>query len=574
MSALAEPVPPALPEPQLVTIPAGSFLMGSDRGQDNERPVHRVFLDAFRLAAHQVTNDDFACFLRATAQLPPPFWRDPNFSHPRQPVVGVSWHEAVSYCRWLAASTGRPYRLPTEAEWGRAARIPPQLCRPLAHRARTRRPIPAQRLRTFRYLRQRPRVVQRLVCPGLLRPLSRRQPARPRNRHPPGFPRGLLAPPHQDLPLRRPLQHPTPLPIRRLRVPHGLRLHTLSITSVPALATAADCLVTFVVPARERAQEEPALPNDHPHPCWRLTTGTATISACPWSTSATSPRFTLSANPPSEARRAPKSAPSTMSPSPSTPAKSSAWLANRGPARALSAASFSASSIPLPAVSISMVTTCLPPAAPNCAACAATCRSSFRIPSLHSIHASAWKTSSPSPSSFTNPSPPVPAASASPNFSAPSAWTSPPPAASPTNSAAASASALASPAPSRSVPNSSSPMNPSPPSTSASAPRSSTFSSNCSATSASPTSSFHIPCPSCAISPPASPSCNAVASWKPEPPSKSPAPRNTPTPSPCSMPPPKSRSEDPSRTILSTVFPTPPHGAAIPLPRPSHFLLA
>ncbi len=122
MSALAEPVPPALPEPQLVTIPAGSFLMGSDRGQDNERPVHRVFLDAFRLAAHQVTNDDYACFLHATAQLPPPFWRDPNFSHPRQPGVGVSWHEAVSYCRWLAASTGRPYRLPTEAEWERAAR--------------------------------------------------------------------------------------------------------------------------------------------------------------------------------------------------------------------------------------------------------------------------------------------------------------------------------------------------------------------------------------------------------------------------------------------------------------------
>jgi formylglycine-generating enzyme required for sulfatase activity len=125
MSALPNPaVTPATATigPKLVTIPAGWFLMGSDAGQDNERPIHRVWIDSFQLAAHQATNADYAQFLRHTGKLPPPFWRDPCFSHPQQPVVGVSWHEAAHYCDWLRAPTGRPYRLPTEAEWEFAAR--------------------------------------------------------------------------------------------------------------------------------------------------------------------------------------------------------------------------------------------------------------------------------------------------------------------------------------------------------------------------------------------------------------------------------------------------------------------
>jgi sulfatase modifying factor 1 len=108
--------------PALVPIPAGFFLMGCDSGQDNEKPVHRVWVDAFQLAGAQVTNAEYSLFLRDTASLPPPFWTDPNFNHPDQPVVGVSWYEAVRYCEWLAARTGRRFRLPSEAEWERAAR--------------------------------------------------------------------------------------------------------------------------------------------------------------------------------------------------------------------------------------------------------------------------------------------------------------------------------------------------------------------------------------------------------------------------------------------------------------------
>lgn len=108
--------------PPLIPIPAGWFLMGSDTGQDNEQPVHRVCIDAFLLAACQVTNAEYGDFLRHTRSLPPIFWNDPNLNHPEQPAVGVSWFEAVRYCDWLSARSSRHFRLPTEAEWERAAR--------------------------------------------------------------------------------------------------------------------------------------------------------------------------------------------------------------------------------------------------------------------------------------------------------------------------------------------------------------------------------------------------------------------------------------------------------------------
>jgi len=106
----------------MVPVPEGWFLMGSETGQENERPVHRVWVDAFELAACQVTNADYALFLAATGRCKPLHWDDPLFSHPEQPVVAPSWFDAVAYCGWLSEVTGHLYRLPTEAEWERAAR--------------------------------------------------------------------------------------------------------------------------------------------------------------------------------------------------------------------------------------------------------------------------------------------------------------------------------------------------------------------------------------------------------------------------------------------------------------------
>ncbi len=108
--------------PRLVAIPASWFEMGSAAGRDDERPVHRVWLDAFELGECQVTRAEYSRFLAATRQTAPPFWDDANFHDPHQPAVGPSWFDAVAYCEWLSEKTGGRYRLPTEAEWERAAR--------------------------------------------------------------------------------------------------------------------------------------------------------------------------------------------------------------------------------------------------------------------------------------------------------------------------------------------------------------------------------------------------------------------------------------------------------------------
>ncbi len=108
----------------MVTIPAGWFLMGSPegQGQDEERPAHRVWVDAFDMARCQVTNREYARFLEPTGRTPPPFWNQREFSAPDQPVAGPSWFDAMAYCEWLSGESGEPFRLPTEAEWERAAR--------------------------------------------------------------------------------------------------------------------------------------------------------------------------------------------------------------------------------------------------------------------------------------------------------------------------------------------------------------------------------------------------------------------------------------------------------------------
>jgi sulfatase modifying factor 1 len=109
-------------QPELIVIPAGDFLMGCDTGAKNEQPVHRVFVEEFAIGRVAITNRLYQFFIADTGHQAPPGWINPRFNDPDQPVTSVSWFDAVAYCGWLSEKTGSLYRLPTEAEWERAAR--------------------------------------------------------------------------------------------------------------------------------------------------------------------------------------------------------------------------------------------------------------------------------------------------------------------------------------------------------------------------------------------------------------------------------------------------------------------
>ena len=111
---------PSLPqqlERSMVLVPAGEFIMGSWTGDADERPVRRVYLDAFFMDKDQLTVGQYAKFLESTAHEAPSDWNIMSRAmHKNRPVVNVDWADAAAYCKWAGK------RQPTEAEWEKAAR--------------------------------------------------------------------------------------------------------------------------------------------------------------------------------------------------------------------------------------------------------------------------------------------------------------------------------------------------------------------------------------------------------------------------------------------------------------------
>jgi formylglycine-generating enzyme required for sulfatase activity len=130
--------PRLLFEPQLVKILAGKFLMGSTKAQAEqaikdgadkkwvewEQPQHEVELSEYSIGKYPVTNREYQAFIGETKYKSPQGWDGENYPAEKSdhPVVNLSWNDAQEYCKWLGQKTGKNYRLPSEAEWEKAAR--------------------------------------------------------------------------------------------------------------------------------------------------------------------------------------------------------------------------------------------------------------------------------------------------------------------------------------------------------------------------------------------------------------------------------------------------------------------
>jgi formylglycine-generating enzyme required for sulfatase activity len=103
---------------EFLYVPPGEFQMGSPDEDEDARPVHPVRLTGFRMSRCEVTHAQYARFMKEAGHPAPAHWTNKRFSGDGHPVVGVTWEDAVEYCRWAGG------RLPTEAEWEYAARGP------------------------------------------------------------------------------------------------------------------------------------------------------------------------------------------------------------------------------------------------------------------------------------------------------------------------------------------------------------------------------------------------------------------------------------------------------------------
>jgi len=111
---------------QFRLIPGGEYVLGRPPGDpviyDGELPPYTVVLKPFYITVTEITNEQYGRYLAATGRRPPLYWQDRNLNGPKQPVVGVTWQEAVAFTEWLTRVTGVVHRLPTEAQWEAAAR--------------------------------------------------------------------------------------------------------------------------------------------------------------------------------------------------------------------------------------------------------------------------------------------------------------------------------------------------------------------------------------------------------------------------------------------------------------------
>jgi formylglycine-generating enzyme required for sulfatase activity len=112
-----------------VLIPEGEFIIGSDpstdrESQTDERPSHTLHVSNFYLMRYPVTNAQYLEFTQETGHRTPLFWKDGAFPNEKSnhPVVGISFNDAVAFCRWASDKTGLAIRLPTEPEWEKASR--------------------------------------------------------------------------------------------------------------------------------------------------------------------------------------------------------------------------------------------------------------------------------------------------------------------------------------------------------------------------------------------------------------------------------------------------------------------
>ncbi len=116
---------------EFILIPAGPMIMGSDVNRDHsaqtdEYPSHELEVTEFYIARYPVTNAQYQKFVEESGQRAPLFWKDNQVPAGKEdhPVVGVSLNDALAFCAWARQKTGLPVRLPTEAEWEKAARGP------------------------------------------------------------------------------------------------------------------------------------------------------------------------------------------------------------------------------------------------------------------------------------------------------------------------------------------------------------------------------------------------------------------------------------------------------------------